>query len=301
MTPTRTHDTGTVTALRSPGLSSEPFATMDISPGEFERIRRLILDCFGIRLTDEKRSLVVGRLQNTLRLKGFSCFDDYLDHVENDGSGEELGGLIDHISTNHTFFFREPDHFDFFIRTALPEIEARLSAQNARDVRVWCAGCSAGDEAYSFMIQLLEYFGEHYGALDAGVLATDISERMLNEARRGVYSEKRLTEIPSALKNRYFKCLDNDCYEIIEAVRREVTFRRLNLKNHSFPFKHRFDVISCRNVMIYFDAEMKDQLIRALYEQTRPGGYLFVGHSEALNRKTVPYRYVLPGIYQKEG
>jgi chemotaxis protein methyltransferase CheR len=289
------------TTTWSQGSSAEPFTTMDIRPGEFDRIRKLILDCFGIRLADEKRALVVGRLQHFIRQKGFSCFDDYLDRVEKDTSGRELSHLIDLISTNHTFFFREPSHFEFFARTVLPDIEARLTTRNTRDIRVWCAGCSAGDEAYSFMIQLFEHFGDRYDTWSAGVLATDISEKMLEEARLGIYAEKRLAEMPLSLKNRYFKKIDKDRYEIIDAVKREVVFRRLNLKNRSFPFKHRFDVISCRNVMIYFDPDMKEHLIRSLYAQTRPGGYLFVGHSEALNRKTLPYAYVRPGVYQKEG
>lgn len=273
---------------------------MDIRDHEFERIRKVILAYFGIKLSDEKRSLVVGRLQSIIREKGLTSFEAYFDHVETDASGRELGRMIDRLTTNHTFFFREQRHFDFLRFTILPDIEAVRTTPLSRNLRLWCAGCSAGDEAYSYMIHILEYFGERYHTWNAGVLATDISEKMLNEARRGIYPAKRLAKVPSFLKFRYFKATSKGMYQILESVRQEVTFRRLNLKNNTFPFKHDFDVISCRNVMIYFDQDMKDHLVQAFYSLIRPGGYLFVGHSESLNRKNLPFRYITPGIYRRE-
>ncbi|MBU1170152.1 MAG: protein-glutamate O-methyltransferase CheR [Proteobacteria bacterium] len=275
------------------------FSIMSIKNHEFERIRVLVHDYFGIKLSSEKRMLVVGRLQNYLKINHFDNFNDYIDHVESDSSGKELLHLIDLISTNHTFFFREPSHFDFFNSTILPGIELRAALKKSKNVRLWCAGCSGGDEAYSLMICLKEYFGHEYKTWNAGVLATDISEKILNEARTGIYSANRISDVPLIFRERYFRNAGHGLYHINDSIKAEVTFRRLNLKNNQFPFKHAFDMISCRNVMIYFDSDMKEQLVNNFYALTQPGGYLFVGHSETLNRKKLPYIYVQPGIYRK--
>jgi chemotaxis protein methyltransferase CheR len=247
----------------------------------------------------EKRTMVISRLQGLLMKNGYGSFDEYLDYVESDRTGRAMGTLIDRIATNHTFFFREQSHFDFFANVALPETVGRLKKTGSNDIRIWCAGCSGGDEAYSFVICLMEYFGQDYVKWNAGVLATDISGKMLNEARAGIYHEKRLAEVPRSIGLRYFRKIDHENYEVSENLKREVTFRRLNLKNTQVTFKGLFDVISCRNVMIYFDPEFKEQIVRFFFEYTKPGGYLFIGHSESLNRKVTPYVYVEPGIYRK--
>ncbi len=272
---------------------------MKMTADEFSRLRHLMSHNFGIRLPEEKKTLVISRLQGRLRKKGFKTFTAYLDHVDGDGSGRELSRLIDRIATNHTFFFREQGHFDFFLNKALPEIEERLKNEGSNDIRLWSAGCSGGDEAYSFVICLMEYFGVDYSKWSAGILATDISEKMLNEGRKGLYPERRMAEIPKSYAMRYFNRIDGQTYEVKESLKREVTFRRLNLKNMDVVFKGLFDVISCRNVMIYFDPAFKDQVVRFFFDHTRPGGYLFVGHSESLNRRQTPYTFVQPGIYRK--
>ncbi|MFA6012897.1 MAG: protein-glutamate O-methyltransferase CheR [Desulfobacteraceae bacterium] len=281
-------------------LSGESYF-MKMTVAEFERIRDLVSRHFGIRLPKEKKTLVISRLQGFLIKNGFKTFSSYLDQVEMDRSGRELSHLIDRIATNHTFFFREQSHFDFFLNTALPEIEKRLKGIGSNDLRLWSAGCSGGDEAYSFVICLMEYFADDYHKWNAGILATDISGKMLKEARAGIYPEKRMSELPNLYTARYFKKINNETYEIRDELKREVTFRRLNLKNTDVVFKGLFDVISCRNVMIYFDQAIKDQVVRFFYAQTRPGGYLFVGHSESLNRRLSPYEYVQPGVYRKAG
>ncbi len=272
---------------------------MKMTSAEFERVRYLVSGYFGIRLPIEKKSLVISRLQGWLIKNGFKTFTEYLDQVESDRSGKELGCLIDRVATNHTFFFREPAHFNFFTETVLPGIVCDLRKKGSNDLRLWSAGCSGGDEAYSFMICLMEYFAEKYRDWNAGILATDISEKMLKEARLGQYNDKRTSEVPKRYMARYFRRIDHETHEILEEVKQEVTFRRLNLKNSDVEFKKPFDVISCRNVMIYFDQTIKDQVVRFFYSQTKPGGYLFVGHSESLNRQLCPYEYVQPGIYRK--
>lgn len=272
-----------------------------ITDGEFNAIRTLVYDNFGINLTDQKRSLVVGRLQKILRLKGFSSFDQYFQYVKSDTSGAAMGELINRISTNHTYFFREQDHFDFFQQTFLPDITNKLKMQRSKDIRIWCAGCSFGDEPYTFMISMMEYFGSDYKNWDAGLLATDISTVALSAAKSGIYPEERLKLVPPLMKQKYFQKHPDGTWQVNEQLKKEITFRRLNLMNKTFPFSKSFHLITCRNVMIYFDQPTRNALVRRFYDNTAPGGYLFIGHSETLRNDQCPYEYVRPAIYRKGG
>ncbi|MFH1075370.1 MAG: protein-glutamate O-methyltransferase CheR [Pseudomonadota bacterium] len=276
-----------------------PYGIMSISNQEFRLIRSLVYEKFGISLGDHKQSLVVGRLQKLVRSHGFVTFRQYYDYLCADSTGKALNELINRISTNHTFFFRESDHFDFFSNRALPEIIASLKKTNCRDLRIWCAASSSGEEPYSLVMMMLEYFGNEYGLWNAGVLATDISEKALNKALSGVYATERLDHVPAPFRQRYFVNRENSAHEIADRVKKEVTFRRFNLMNERFPFKKPFHAIFCRNVMIYFDQETRDKLVQKLYDHTVPGGYLFIGHSESIRTSQVPYEPVAPAVYRK--
>lgn len=278
---------------------NSPAASLVIHDGEFEQLRALIKERFGIHLTDQKRSLVVGRLQKLLRNEGFATFSAYYEHLINDKSERGLSELINRISTNHTYFNREKAHFDFFAQTALPETAARLRRENSRDLRIWCAGCSSGEEPYMLVMLMKEYFGREYGQWDAGILATDISERVLAVARAGSYAQERVEQLPEALQRKYFRSTGNGQAQVDEAVRREVTFRRFNLMNDRFPFKKPFHIIFCRNVMIYFDQPTREALVRRFHQHTVSEGYLFIGHSETLGRSHDHYRYVMPAVFKK--
>ncbi|MDD4736465.1 MAG: protein-glutamate O-methyltransferase CheR [Kiritimatiellae bacterium] len=269
---------------------------MSITDHEFDRIRELVYSRFGINLTEQKRSLVVGRLQKVLKQKNFATFSDFIRYVEADKTGEALDTLVNRISTNHTFFFREKEHFTYLTEQALPEVVGRMSD---RDMRLWCAACSSGEESYGLAMLLMDYFGEDYRNWNAGLLATDISAHVLGIARRGVYPSDRVREVPPMMKNRYFTKVDKENYQVTEAVRREVTYRRFNLMNTDFPFKKPFHIVFCRNVMIYFDVETRDALARRFFDHMMPGGYLFIGHSETLRRDICPFEYVRPAVYRK--
>ena len=271
---------------------------MAISDQEFEALRSLIYQRFGINLTDQKRSLLVGRLQKLLRTNGFSTFEEYYAFLQRDGSGQALSDLINLISTNYTYFNREKDHFDFFYQTALPTVVKRLRQQNRKDLRIWCAGCSTGEEPYTLLMLMAEFLGQDYRNWDAGILATDISERVLSVARSGIYPEDRVRQVPEQLRKYFVKRPDGQS-AIRDDLRREATFRRFNLMNNQFPFKKPFQIIFCRNVMIYFDQPTRDALVRRFYQATEPGGYLFIGHSETLGRNHDLYRYLIPAAYQK--
>lgn len=272
---------------------------MAISDSEFAGLRNLIHQRFGINLTDQKRSLLVGRLQKLMRTLGFNSFSQYIDYLTQDKSEQGLSELVDLISTNHTYFNREKDHFDYFSETAFPTIVENLKRQNRRDLRIWCAGSSTGEEPYTLMMLMMEHLGNDYKNWDAGLLATDISDRALSAARAGVYPRDRVEQLPANLRNKYFTPVDNGHLAVKEQVKKEITYRRFNLMNTQFPFKKPFQIIFCRNVMIYFDQPTRDALVARFHKSTEPGGYLFIGHSETLGRTQTLYRYLEPALYQK--
>jgi chemotaxis protein methyltransferase CheR len=272
---------------------------MPITDREFESLRALIYERFGINLTDQKRSLLVGRLQKLLRKNRFQTFKSYYDYLLKDSTEQALSHLINHISTNFTYFNREKDHFDYFFKSVLPAVVDRLKKENRRELRIWCAGCSSGEEPYMLLMLMAEFFGKEYGLWNAGILATDISEKALTTARAGVYPEERVNLVPENLKRKYFQKIGNGQWAVNEQLKEETTFRRFNLMNKEFPFKKPFQIIFCRNVMIYFDQPTRDALVKRFHQVTEPGGYLFIGHSETLGRTQGLYHYLMPATYQK--
>lgn len=274
---------------------------MDITDQEFQLMRELIYNRFGINLTEQKRSLLVGRLQKLIRETGFTSFKSYYDHLIKEPGEQALSELIDRISTNHTYFNREKEHFDYFLHTALPKVIEQLRKTNRRDLRIWCAGCSTGEEAYMILMLMHEYLGRDYASWDAGLLATDISSRALNHASSGIYASDRIEAVPQELRQKYFQSAKAGTWEVRDNLKKEATFRRFNLMNERFPFKRPFQMIFCRNVMIYFDKPTRDNLVSKFHQFTEPGGYLFIGHSESLGRDQDLWRYLMPATYLREG
>lgn len=284
---------------RAQPLPYMPVPAMGISDQEFRLIRDLVHERFGINLTEEKRALVTARLGKLLRSSGFENFRAYYDYLLADGTGSALDSLVNRISTNFTYFYRESEHFDIFFSTVLPEMDRRISRGNERDLRLWCAGCSSGQEPYTLQMLLREYFGEKYALWKAGLLATDISAKALETAMRGVYPEEALEGLPKPLRLRYFRKVADGEYGVRDDIKGDVTFRRFNLMNERFPFRQPFHIIFCRNVMIYFDQSTRDALTRRFSENIIPGGYLFIGHSETLGRKQTFFEYVKPAVYRR--
>ncbi len=272
---------------------------MPISHQEFVAIRDLVYSRFGITLSDQKKNLVVSRLQKILRERGYQNFKQYYDTLVADKSDKAISELANQITTNHTFFFRESDHFTFFTQTILPEMTQRHSAKNSNDLRIWCAAASSGEEPYTIIITMLEYFGANYSQWNAGLLCTDISEKALVQAKKAVYEQTRLQGVPQAILQKYFK-KEADGWAVVDKVRKEAVIRRFNLMNKTLPFKKPFDCIWCRNVMIYFDTETKIELVNRMYNHTVNGGYLLIGHSETLGRDQTKWKYVKPAVYRKE-
>jgi len=267
---------------------------------EFQQLRSLVYDMFGINLTEQKRALVLGRLGKVLREKSFTNFEQYLDYVTNDKSGEAISTLIDRISTNHTFFYRESDHFDHFLSVCLPEWIQRKQQAGDRKLRIWVAGCSSGEESYMLSMLLHEALGREIRNWDVGILATDISITSLEKAVNGVYSEENARHLPPTLRHKYMIDQRDGTYVVHPNLKNLVTHRKLNLMNRSYPFRGLFQFIFCRNVMIYFDRPTREALVRRFHQYTESAGYLFIGHSETLGRSNELFQYIRPAVYRKE-
>jgi len=239
----------------------------------------------GISLNQGKRALVSSRLERLVRVNGFDSFRSYLAFVSQQRSGPEFTGLIDALTTNHSGFWREPEHFLFLQKTILPHHPSRL--------RVWSAACATGEEPYTIGMCALES-----GLNNCRVVASDISRSALNAAVRGSYEAAKLHDLPAPWHDRYFGPSREGLRGIAPAVREIVSFVPLNLLQ---PFGHlgNFDVIFCRNVMIYFEQQTRDELVARLAAQLAPGGYLFTGHSETLLRLPGGLQYVQSATYRK--
>ncbi len=268
-----------------------------ISDKEFENLSKYIKNNYGIHLKKEKKTLINGRLQNVLLSNNFKSFSEYFDYLISDKTGKAIVTLIDKITTNHTFFMREIDHFNYFRDFVLPYLKSTIKD---KDLRVWSAGCSSGEEPYTLAMIIDEYFEKEKFGWDTKILATDISSGVLKIAKNGIYSSDRIASLPPKWRLNYFKKLDQDNCVIKDNIKKEIIYRRFNLMEKQFPFKRKFHTIFCRNVMIYFDNKTKYELINKFYDMTEYGGYLFIGHSESLNRDLTKYKYIIPAVYRKE-
>jgi chemotaxis protein methyltransferase CheR len=273
---------------------------MRITEHEFSQMRDLIYDKFGISLSDEKRSLLVGRLQKLLKDEGIASFGEYYNILSRGTSVQAYSKLIDCVSTNHTYFNREKQHFEFFEQKAFPEILKMLNTRGSKDLRLWCAGCSSGEEPYMLLMLMHDVLGTAYVSYDGGILATDISEKILNTARKGIYDAERIAALPEIKRKKYFVKIGNEQYQVHEKVREEAVFRRFNLMNTIFPFKKQFQIIFCRNVMIYFDQQTREKLVERFHRSLVPGGYFFIGHSETLGRGQTLFDYIMPAVYRRK-
>ncbi len=273
--------------------------TADLTRRQFARISALVKSACGLNLHSRKRELVKARLGKRLRQLHLDSFEEYLDYLRNDSSADELVAMLDALVTNVTSFFRQVEQFEYLIRVVFPRKIAGAH-QCGRRLRIWSAGCSTGEEAYSIAIAAAETI-PHIGGWDAAILATDLSTGVLRQASEGVYTAELLRPIPVCLRGKYFARIQarpKELYRVKENIRPLVHFHRLNLISH-WPMHGSFDVIFCRNVMIYFDKPTQDRLIQRFREALAPGGTVCVGHSESLASPDCGFRYVKPAIYEK--
>ena len=291
-------------------VSSDSLASHDqtqvncrLQASDFARFSRLVYETCGIQLSASKQQMVESRLRKRLRETGASSFSDYWKLLTQDAAGkDELVRFIDVMTTNKTEFFRESAHFDFLVKNIVPEM-ARRKSSDGRNLRVWSAGCSTGKEAYTLAIVLSECKAE--GALDDfSIVGTDISTDVLKQARQAVYPEADMQAVAYSLRQRYLlRSLDrkNKTCRMTPEIRDRVSFERLNFMDEKYRFSSLFDIIFCRNVMIYFDRPTQEAVVNRLSECLKIGGYYFTGHSETLNGIACDLAPVAPTIYLKRG
>ncbi len=268
---------------------------MKLTDAEFGRIKDFMYRKCGIVLAD-KKVLVEGRLSTVLRQKGYDNFTQFIDHMEQDKTGADLSFAITKLTTNFTYFYREEHHFEFLKEVVFPQMIPKAANGN---LGIWSAGCSSGEEPYTIAMSVADYLGGNKKGIDARILATDISEKVLNIAYKGVYTDDRLTKIPDEWQKKYFTTSDNKNFAVKPVIKNEVIFRKFNLMEPQFKFKQKFNIIFCRNVMIYFDNETRRKLFKKFYDALLPGGYFFIGLSETMSKEDRLFKYVQPSIYQK--
>ncbi len=270
----------------------------EMGDDEFNRFSQLIQQEFGIKMPPTKRILLQSRFQKRLRALGMHSYKEYCDYVFSEKGREmERTNLIDVVTTNTTHFFREPKHWDIMNQTVLPELWRR-GIGRGQPLKMWSAGCSSGEEPYTLSMVLSEWADSHSG-FDFNILATDISTEILQKAKRAVYALEKADEIPIEMKKKYLlKSKKNPLIKIDKMLRDKVTFQRLNFMEN-FSLQHKQDIIFCRNVVIYFDRDTQVVLFNKFCQNLKPGGYLFIGHSESLSGMDLPIRQVAPTVFQR--
>jgi chemotaxis protein methyltransferase CheR len=272
--------------------------TIRLSTADFERISGFIHGACGINLTPQKKVLVESRLQKRLVQLRLPSFSNYFDYVMTpSGMKEELVHMIDAVATNKTDFFREPVHFQFLEDHILPEWQAK---QAIKSFKVWSSACSTGEEPYTTAMVLAEWANRHHTQFS--ITATDISTKVLQMGIHAIYHERNSTDIPMLLRRKYLlKSKDrvNPTVRIVPEIRSKVVFKRLNLMDDALDVDADFDVIFCRNVLIYFDRATQEKVVNKLCQKLKIGGYLFIGHSESIYHMKLPLRQIQPTIFQR--
>lgn len=267
-----------------------------MTDGEFRRIYAFMKSRYGIDM-ERKKEIIQGRLENYIHSLGFQNFSEYMNAVETDFTGQLERELVNILTTNHTFFMREFEHFDFLRQEVLPQLKRK--EEHKKDLCIWCGAASTGQEPYMLAMLLKDYFGLEHGLWDTKILATDISTDVLQQATKGIYTREQIECLPKTWKRRFLRSIDQgEQYEMSAEIKNEVIFRQFNLMD-VFPFKRKMHIVFLRNVMIYFDKETKLNLIQKVYDVMEPGGYLFIGRTETIDRSRTPFQLIQPSIFRK--
>jgi chemotaxis protein methyltransferase CheR len=273
---------------------------MSVSGKAYRILTDLVYEHSRIRLGAEKQTLLANRLQKRLRTLGLTSYDDYCAVLQSDDGAQEIEELVDLISTNHTRFFREPNHFSFLANRVLPTLVPRLITSGST-LRLWSAAASSGEEPYTIAIVVAEHT-RTCPSLDWQITASDISRRMLGHAQKGIYQMDSVESVPPELLRRYFQKgvgVRAGACRIKREVQQRVRFERINLFQAEYPMLPKQHVIFCRNVMIYFDPPSRAAAVQRLIRQLSPGGYLVVGNSESLLGINHGLQQIQQGIYQR--
>jgi chemotaxis protein methyltransferase CheR len=285
-------------------ISPSEISGVAVSPALFRKFQQLIHQETGIWLGESKMALLCGRLSRRLRALGISTLDRYYDLVMQPDKHEERVLMIDAITTNETRFFREPRHFEFLEQRAIPRWRAEADAGlRPKSLRIWTAGCSSGEEPYSLAMLLSRHLPEERGWKTA-ILATDISTRMLAHARAAIYSISKSVDIPEPLLKQYMLkgvAEQQGQMKVMPEIHAVVDFQRFNLTQDQYPREQSFDVIFCRNVLIYFSPESKQKTVEQLTRCLAPNGLFFLGQAENLSGMNSELRSLAPAVYARAG
>ena len=270
-----------------------------LSGNDFTRLSSFIYEQCGIKMPPAKKTMLEARLQKRLRALSLPSFSDYCEYLfSQEGLKNELIMMVDLVTTNKTDFFREPDHFSYLVHTVIPEWRNKTGGR--RPLNVWSAGCSTGEEPYTLAMVLNEVAASQDG-FSYQIMATDISTRVLEKARKAVYDEDRIDPVPMQLRRKYLlrsKDRTSPQVRIVPELRSRVRFGRLNFMDSDFGFRDKLDIIFCRNVIIYFDRKTQERLLNKFHGHLSAGGWIFMGHSETLNGLDVPLVQVHPTVYR---
>lgn len=271
-----------------------------MSNDDFNRLSDFVFKQSGIKMPPVKKVMLQSRLQKRLRELKITSFKEYADYVFSDeGQKNEIIHMLDVVSTNKTDFFREPVHFDFLNSDVLPEFIQKHQFNTT--MKVWSAGCSSGEEPYTIAITLNEFRAKN-PKFDYSIVGTDLSTKILQNASAAVYKEERIANIPLELKRKYFlrsKDREKRTVRVVKELRSKVFYSRLNFMNDVYNMPEMYDIIFCRNVLIYFNRETQEQVINKLCHKLKSGGYLFIGHSESILGMNVPLDQIKPTIFRR--
>ncbi|MEN8247439.1 MAG: CheR family methyltransferase [Bacteroidota bacterium] len=270
-----------------------------LTDAQFRKLSSYIYGNFGIKLPPIKKVLLEGRLQKRLKATNKENFKDYLEYVFSDEGQNEVIHMIDQVSTNKTDFFREADHFDFMTKHVLPEFVKR---DDREQLKVWSSAASSGEEIYTIGIVIEEFNLINKTNIDYSILGTDISVEILKKAINAVYTVDRVMNLPMHYKHKYLlKSKDpaNKTVRVIPQIRKKTWYKRLNLIDRTYDVPDNLDIIFCRNVLIYFDKQTQEDVVRKQAEKLRKGGYFFLGHAESILGMDLPLKQVKPTVYRK--
>ena len=273
----------------------------ELSPAAFRQLARFITDELGIKMPDSKLTMVQSRLMRRVRELGLTSVEQYGEYFHSASNASEREHLINAITTNKTDFFREPDHFRYLTRFALPSIEQAAEGNGGWSLKVWSAGCSSGQEAYTLAMILSEYAVERRG-FRFQILGTDVSTKVLEQARTAIYPEALVAPVPTEMRRKYLWRSTNSAeplVRIIPELRRKAIFRQLNFMDEEYRISETFEIVFYRNVMIYFDRARQEAVLQKICRHLAPGGYLFIGHSESLAGMDLPVNPVHTCVFRK--
>lgn len=273
-----------------------------LTDAEFNDLVKIIYDKTRIQMSEHKRALVNSRIIKRLRALNMSSFKEYIDFLRNVSDEEEITNFINAVTTNKTDFFRENKHFEYMKSNFLPSWEKSYQEGRVKNLRIWSAACSTGEEPYTIAMTLHEYFGERYGKYDIKILASDIDTNVLSHAMRGVYKEESVDPIANSILKKYFLKGTGEkagFYKVKEILQKDLFFRQLNFKESDFDIHTMFDLIFCRNVIIYFDKDFQKELFNKFYRYMKEDSLVFIGHSETLFGISDKFKYVSSNIYKK--